>query len=124
MEDKRAYVQWIAYVMGFYSEGEEKKYERNFKNVAKKHGMSREDIDLLLMKSFKDDFSKAIDNEVFNGADLEKSEPDIDFALLSDEEKYNFLLEKGHESSILLELYVFELAKNQEFEKLKNFIAN
>jgi hypothetical protein len=31
MKDKQAYVKWIAYVMGFYSEEEEKKYERDFK---------------------------------------------------------------------------------------------
>jgi hypothetical protein len=123
MEDKQAYVKWIAYVIGLYSEEEEKKYERNFKKVGKKRGMSKEDIDLLLMKSVKDDISKAIDTDVFPGEDIEKSEPDIYFTLMSDEEKYNFLLEKGHESSILLELYVFELAQNQEFEKIKKLYS-
>jgi hypothetical protein len=74
IEDKRAYVQWIAYVIGFYSEEEENKYERNFKRLGKKRGMSEDDIDLLLMKSIKDEISKAKDVEVFPGEDIEKSE--------------------------------------------------
>jgi hypothetical protein len=73
MGDKQAYVKWISYVMGFYSEEEEKKYERDFKMIAKKHGMSEDDIDLLLMNSVKDDFSKARDVEVFPGEDIGKS---------------------------------------------------
>jgi hypothetical protein len=40
MDDTQAYVKWIAYVMGFYSEEEEKKYESEFKKAAKKRGMS------------------------------------------------------------------------------------
>jgi hypothetical protein len=40
-----------------------------------------------------------------------------------DEEKYNFLLEKGSEFSGLLELYIFELAINQEFEKIKKLYS-
>ncbi len=123
MNDKQAYVKWIAYVMGFYSEDEEKKYERYFKMVAKKRGMSEDDIDLLLMNSVKDDFSKARDAEVFPGEDIGKSKHEIDFASMPDEEKYNFLLEKGPEFSSLLELYIFELAENQEFEKIKKLYS-
>jgi len=119
MKDKQAYVKWIAYVIGLYSEEEEKKYERDFKKIAKKRGMSKDDIDLLLMKSVKDEFSKARDAEVFPGEDIDESENEIDFFSMPDEEKYNLLLEKGPEYSILLELYVFELAQNQEFERIK-----
>ena len=123
MKDKQAYVKWIAYVMGFYSEEEEKKYERYFKKAAKKRGMSKDDVDLLLMKSVKDEFSKARDAEVFPEEDPGKSENEIDFLSMPDEEKYNLLLEKGPEFSSLLKLYIFELATNQEFGKIKKLYS-
>ncbi|MHB8103295.1 MAG: hypothetical protein ACYDEF_14275 [Methanosarcina sp.] len=123
MEDKQAYVKWVAYVMGLYSEEEEKKYERNFKRLAKKRGMSEDDMDLLLLKSEEDYFSKATDIEAFPGGDIGKSKQEIDFTLMSDEEKYNFLLEKGPEFPGLLEFYIYELAENQEFEKIKKLYS-
>ena len=123
MEDKQAYVKWVAYAMGLYSEEEEKKYERNFKRLAKKRGMSEDDMDLLLLKSEEDYFSKATDIEAFPGEDIGKSKQEIDFTLMSDEEKYNFLLEKGPEFHGLLEFYIYELAENQEFEKIKKLYS-
>jgi len=66
MKDKQVYVKWIAYVMGFYSEKEEKRYERDFERIAKKRGMSKDDIDLLLMKSVKNEFSRAEEADVFS----------------------------------------------------------
>ncbi|MDD3246431.1 MAG: hypothetical protein PHF18_06210 [Methanosarcina sp.] len=123
MEDKQAYVKWIAYVMGLYSEVESIKYETDFKRLAEKRGMSEEDIDLLLLKGEDDDFSEAMDFEGFPGEDIGKSKPEMDFALMPDEEKYNFLLEKGQEFSGMLEFYIYELAENKEFEKIKELYS-
>ena len=123
MEDKQAYVKWIAYVMGLYSEVESIKYETDFKRLAEKRGMSEEDIDHLLLKDEDDDFSEAMDFEGFPGEDIGKSKQEMDFALMPDEEKYNFLLEKGQEFSGLLEFYIYELAENKEFEKIKELYS-
>jgi len=38
------------YVLGFFSEEEEKKYERQFKKFAHKMGVSGAQVDMLLMK--------------------------------------------------------------------------
>ena len=123
MEDEQAYVKWIAYVMGLYSETEAIKYEKDFKKLARKHGMSDEDIELLLLNSPKENFPEALGIGVFSGEDTGKSKQEIDFDLMSDEEKCNFLLEKGPEFSTLLEYYIYELAQNQEFEKIKEFYS-
>jgi hypothetical protein len=54
--DKQAYVKWITYVMGLFSETEEKKYEREFNKFARKLGVSSNQVDMLLMKRDAEDF--------------------------------------------------------------------
>ena len=123
MEDEQAYVKWIAYVLGFYSEAEAIKYEKDFKRIAKKRGMSDEDIDLLLFKSPEEDFPEAMGFGISPGEDTGKSKEEMDFDLMPDDEKYNFLLEKGPEFSSLLEFYIYELAEKREFEKIKELCS-
>jgi len=123
MEDEQAYVKWIAYVLGFYSEAEAIKYEKDFKRIAKKRGMSDEDIDLLLLKSEEGNFSETISFGTSPGEDHSNSKEAMDFDLMPDEEKYNFLLEKGPACPDLLEFYTYELAQNREFEKIKELYS-
>ncbi|WP_269430810.1 hypothetical protein [Methanosarcina siciliae] len=37
-----------------------KEYEKNFNRLAKKHGMSDENIDFILLRNEEDDFSEVI----------------------------------------------------------------
>lgn len=133
LEDKQAYVKWITYVLDFFSEEEEKKYDRQFKKVARKMGISGAQVDMLLMKKGAEDF---FDEEDLFGegglfGDLEPGEifeknraaDDLEtgFFLMADDEKSDFLLEKGPDYVELVQDYVMGLAEKEEFEKIQDF---
>lgn len=133
LEDKQAYVKWITYVLGFFSEEEEKKYERQFNKLARKLGVSGAQVDMLLMKRDADDF---FDEEDFfeEGGLFEDLEPgdifekdrtaddlETGFFSMTDDEKFNFLLDKGPDYVELVQSYVLELAEKEDFEKIQDF---
>ncbi|AKB51991.1 hypothetical protein MSBRW_2738 [Methanosarcina barkeri str. Wiesmoor] len=133
IEDKQAYVKWITYVLGFFSEEEEKKYERQFKRFARKMGISGAQVDMLLMKKeMADDFFD--EEDIFGESLLEVLDPDeifseertaddleTGFFLMNDDEKFDFLLDKGPDYVELVQDYVTELAEKEEFEKIQDF---
>ncbi|HWR24831.1 MAG TPA: hypothetical protein VN278_01240 [Methanosarcina sp.] len=132
VDDKQAYVKWITYVLGFFSEEEEIKYERQFKKFAHKLGISDAQVDMLLMKREADDFfdeENLLEEGVFKGLDInENFERDktaeileTGFFLMTDEEKFGFLLEKAPDYVELVQTFVSELVDKEDFEKLQDF---
>lgn len=133
LEDKQAYVKWITYVLGFFSESEEKKYESQFKKFARKMGVSGAQVDMLLMKRSAEDFFD--DEDLFGeGGLFEELEPEdifredrtaddleTGFFLMNDDEKFDFLLDKGPDYVELVQDYVMGLAEKKEFEKIQEF---
>ncbi|MDI9394787.1 MAG: hypothetical protein QM426_04940 [Euryarchaeota archaeon] len=133
IEDKQAYVKWITYALDFFSEREEKKYKNQFKKFARKMGVSAAQIDMLLLKRNEDDF---FDDEDFFGEgglfdDLEQDDifkedrtaDDLEtgFFLMNDDEKFDFLMDKGPDYVELVQDYVVALAGKNEFEKIQEF---
>lgn len=129
VEDKQAYVKWITYVLGFFSEEEEKKYEKQFKKSVSKLGLSGAQIDMLLMKKeptedfFEegDIFEGIIDKSEVFGEDRTPDDLETGFFLMTDEEKFNFLLDKGPDYVELVQAYISELVDKEDFERVQDF---
>jgi hypothetical protein len=134
LEDKQAYVKWITYVLGFFSEGEEKKYESQFKKLARKLGVSAAQVDMLLMKrEMADDFFN--EEDLFEGGGLfeglspdeilgvDRAADDLEtgFFLMTDDEKFDFLLDKGPDYMELMQDYLLELMGKEDFDKIEEF---
>ncbi|AKB36308.1 hypothetical protein MSSAC_1718 [Methanosarcina siciliae C2J] len=133
MEGKQAYVKWITYVLGFFSEAEEKKYESKFRKFARKMGISGAQVDMLLMKKEAEDFSDEDDifgegglfeelalEEIFE-EDRVADDLETGFFLMTDAEKFDFLLDKGPDYVELVQDYIMGLAEKEEFEKIQDF---
>jgi hypothetical protein len=133
LEDKQAYVKWITYVLGFFSEEEEKKYEKQFKKFARKMGVSGAQVDMLLMKREAEDFFDKEDlfgegglfevlgpDDIF-GEDRTADNLETGFFSMTDDEKVDFLLDKGPDYVELVQDYVMGLAEKEEFEKIQDF---
>lgn len=134
VEDKQAYVKWITYVLGFFSEEEEKKYERQFKKSARKMGLSGAQVDMLLMKREmsddffdkagffdEEDFFEGIDSTGILDEDRAADDLETGFFLMTDNEKFDFLLDKGPDYVELVQSYVLELMEKEDFEKIQDF---
>ncbi|AKB27759.1 hypothetical protein MSSIT_1040 [Methanosarcina siciliae T4/M] len=133
LEDKQAYVKWITYVLDFFSEAEEKKYESKFKKFARKMGISGAQVDMLLMKKEAEDFLDEDDifgeGGLFEELALEEileedriaDDLETGFFLMTDDEKFDFLLDKGPDYVELVQDYIMELAEKEEFEKIQDF---
>lgn len=137
LEDKQAYVKWITYVLGFFTEKEEKKYEMQFKKFARKIGVSGAQVDMLLMKrEMTDDFFDEEDffekgglggllegpsPEDILGEDRTADDLETGFFLMTDDEKFDFLLDNGPDYVELIQDYVMGLAEKEEFEKIQDF---
>ncbi|HWQ49007.1 MAG TPA: hypothetical protein VN414_08695 [Methanosarcina sp.] len=133
LEDKQAYVKWITYVLGFFSEEEEKKYERQFKKFARKMGISGAQVDMLLMKRGTEDIFneedlfeegglvESLNPEDIFGEDRTADDLETGFFLMNDDEKFDFLLDKGPDYVELVQDYVMGLAEKEEFEKIQDF---
>jgi len=122
VEDKQAYVKWLTYVLGFYSEEEGKKYERQFKKSASKLGISSAQVDVLLMKRNADDFFE--EGGLFEDiADKDRVADDLEtgFFLMNDDEKFNFLLDKAPDYIELVQTYASELVDKEDFERVQDF---
>ncbi len=134
LEDKQAYVKWITYVLGFLSESEEKKYENQFKKFARKIGVSGAQVDMLLMKremtdDFFDEENIFEEGGLFEDLKLEDifekdrvaDELETGFFLMTDEEKFDFLLDKGPNYMELMQDYLLELMGKEDFDKIQEF---
>jgi len=126
--DKQAYVKWIAYVLGFFSNIEEGKYEREFKRSARKLGVSSAQVDMLLMKRDAEDFFE--EGDLFEGIEDKAELLDTDrtadnletgFFLMTDDEKFDFLMNNGPDYIDLIQDYVLDLKINGDFEKIQEF---
>jgi len=137
LEGNQAYVKWITYVLGFFEEGEEKKYERQFKKFARKIGVSGAQVDMLLMKrEMTDDF---FDEEGFFeegslggllevpspedifGEDRTADDLETGFFLMSNDEKFDFLLDNGPDYMELMQDYLLSLMGKEDFDKIQEF---
>jgi hypothetical protein len=129
LEDKQAYVKWITYVLGFLSEEEEGKYERQFKKLTRRAGLSAAQAEMLLMKrEMTDDFfgrGKRFKGVADKTEILEKDRTAEDletgFFLMTDDEKFDFLLENGPDYVEFVQSYVSELVDKGDFEKIQVF---
>jgi hypothetical protein len=128
VEDKQAYVKWITYVLGFFSTAEEGNYERQFKKLARKVGLSASQVDMLLMKRDVDDFFE--EDNLFEGIidkaeifDIDRAADDLEtgFFLMTEDEKFDFLLDKGPDYVELVQTYVLELQDKGDLEKIQAF---
>ena len=126
--DKQAYVKWIAYVLGFFSNIEEGKYEREFKRSARKLGVSSAQVDMLLMKRDAEDFfeERGIFEGIEDQAELLDNDRTADnletgFFLMNDDEKFDFLVNNGPDYIDLIQDYVLALKIKGDFEKIQEF---
>ena len=128
VEDKQAYVKWITYVLGLFSNIEEGKYERQFKKSARKYGLSSAQVDMLLMKRDATDFFE--EGDLFEGIpdkaeffDKDRVADDLEtgFFLMTDDEKFDFLLENGPDYVELVQTYVLDLKYKGDYEKIQAF---
>jgi len=134
LEDKQAYVKWITYVLGFFSEEEEKKYESKFKKFARKVGVSETQVEMLLMKREMTDGFFGGEN-IFGEGGLFEDLPledifekdrvaddlETGFFLMTDAEKFDFLLDKGPDYVELMQDYLFELMDKEDFDIIQEF---
>ncbi|WP_410507420.1 hypothetical protein RSJ42_11435 [Methanosarcina hadiensis] len=136
LEGKQGYVKWITYVLGFFSEEEEKKYERQFKKFAQKLGVSAAQVDMLLMKKETEDLEDFFEDEdlfkegsLFEGLNPEdiigedSTADDLEtgFFLMTDDEKFDFLLDKGPKYPELVQDYLLDLMGKEDFDKIQEF---
>lgn len=123
MEDEQAYLKWVAYVMGLFTEKESEEYEKSIKNLATKLGLSSKHADLMLLKGKEEDYFEFVEKYgEYEGEELtdeELKEMEEKFLSMTDAEKFDFLLENGPDIYELVGLYVSMLSERGEFEKLQ-----
>lgn len=123
MEDEQAYLKWVAFVMGLYTEKESEDYERNIRKLAAKLGLSSKHADLMLLKGKEDDYFEFVEKYgEYEGEELSEEElieMEEKFLSMTDTEKFDFLLENGPDIYDLVGFYVSVLSERGEFEKLQ-----
>ena len=124
MEDEQAYLKWVTYVMGLFTEEESEEYEKSVKKLAAKLGLSSKHADLMLLKGTEDDYFEFVENYGEDeGEELTEeeliAEMETKFLSLTDAEKFDFLLENGPDFYELVGLYISELSEKGEFEKIQ-----
>lgn len=112
MADKQAYVKWSAYFLKLFDEKEMKKYEDSFMKIAKRMGIPKEKIDVMLLKSDKD---------VCSQKEKEENMIESEYFSLDDKEKFDFVIKHLMENPYLIELYAVELEEKKEYETAKRF---
>jgi len=129
LNDKQAYLKWLAHALNYFTEEEEKEYVKNVALVACKLGLSDEEISLLLLKESEYDYFEEGDESKACKAGrgrykLFKKEARPEklkarFNSMNDAEKFEFLVEYGSDYFDLVESYVNELVNQEKFEKVK-----
>ncbi len=110
MGDKQAYIKWLCYFLGVYTDKEEKQYEERMVKLGKKLHLSEEDVDQLLMKSERE----------FTDDEMEKTLLESEFFAMDDDEKVQFLTENMPQQFDLFSVYLMELQDRREFELMKS----
>ncbi|AKB75605.1 hypothetical protein MSLAZ_2344 [Methanosarcina lacustris Z-7289] len=138
MEDEKAYLKWVAYVMDFFTEEENEEYETSIKKLAAKLGLSGKHADLILLKGDEEDYFEFVEgygdeNERDEGGERGEGEElteeemiaemESKFLSMGDPEKFDFLLKNGHEFYELLGLYISELSEKGEFGKIQELYS-
>ncbi len=128
VEDDQAYMKWLTYVLGLFTKEEEKKYKREFNKYASNLGLSSAQVDMLLMRRDAEDFFE--EGDFFEGIenkaeffDKHRVADDLEtgFFLMTDDEKFNFLLDKGPDYFELVLDYFLYLKNKGDFEKIQDF---
>lgn len=123
MEDEQAYLKWVAYVMGFFTEKESEEYEKSIRTLAAKLGLSNKHADLMLLKGKENDYFEFVEKygeyEEEELTEEELIEMEEKFLSMTDTEKFDFLLENGPDVYELVGLYISMLSESGEFEKLQ-----
>ncbi len=127
--DKQAYLKWLAHALNYFTEEEEKEYEKNVSLVASKLGLSDEEISLLLLKESEYDYFEEDKGDKACKAGRGKyklfkkeSRPEkleARFNSMNDAEKIEFLVEYGSDYFNIVESYINELVNQEKFEKIK-----
>jgi len=112
MQDQQAYVKWITYALGIFPEKEEANYIKKVEKFARRLGMNRKQIDAILLR----DTDMELPPE-----EIDKSKEESEFYLLNQQQKENFLLEKGTFFYSLLQDHLFELFEGKHFDALNDF---
>ena len=114
--------------MGIFSKEEEKKYERELIEYARNLGCPSAQVDMLLMKRDAEDFFE--EDDFFEGIedqaellDNDRMADDLEtgFFLMTDDEKFDFVLDKGPDYFDLVQDYVSDLRIKGDFEKIQDF---
>jgi len=123
MEDEQAYLKWVAYAMGLFTEKESEDYENSIRKLATKLGLSSKHADLMLLKGKEEDYFEFVEKYgEYEGEELseeELKEMEEKFISMTDTEKFDFLLENGPDFYDLVGFYVSVLSERGEFEKLQ-----
>jgi hypothetical protein len=123
MEDEQAYLKWVTYVMGLFTEKESKEYEQSIRDLAAKLGLSSKHADLMLLKGKEDDYFEFVEKYgEYEGEELTEEELDEmeeKFLSMTDTEKFDFLLENGPDVYELVGLYISMLSEGGEFDRLQ-----
>jgi hypothetical protein len=112
MQDKQAYVKWIAYSHELYDSKEAKEYEESIEDFGKRMGMPQSVMDTILLRN--DDFN--IDDEQ-KALGKEESE----FFSMDDKQKFSFLMEKGTHFANLINDFFIELAEKGDYSAIDKF---
>lgn len=122
MEDEQAYLKWVTYIMGLFTEKESEEYEKSIKKLAAKLGLSSKHADLMLLKGKEDNHFDFVEKYGEDEGPTEEelvAEMEEKFLSMTDAEKFDFLLENGPEFYELVGLYISVLSERDEFEKLQ-----
>lgn len=125
MEDEQAYLKWVAYVMGLFTEKEREEYEKSIRKLAARVGLSSKHADLMLMKGEEEDYFEFVEKYGAEGRE-ELTEEELvaeietNFLSMPEDEKFDFLLENGPEFYELVGLYLSDLSERGEFDKIQD----
>lgn len=123
MEDNQAYLKWVAYAMGIFTEKESEDYEKGIRKLAAKLGLSSKHADLMLLKGNEEDYFEFVEKYgEYEGEELSEEElieMEEKFLSMTEPEKFDFLLENGPDFYDLVGFYVSVLSERGEFEKLQ-----
>lgn len=125
MEDEQAYLKWAAYIMELFTEKESEEYEKSIRKFAAKIGLSSKHADLMLMKGDEEEYFEFVENYGAEGLEGLTEEELVDemetkFLSMSEDEKFDFLLENGPEFYELVGLYISNLSERGKFDKIQD----
>ena len=113
LQDERAYTKWIAYSMGLFSKKEEKEYQDKIRKYTRRLGIPRDQVEIILINREKDVKIKE------NQKDATKIESE--FFALSNEKKFDFVVQNGFDVPYLIGRYTQELIEAKDYKTAEKF---